>query len=153
MTLSGGIFVAVHRWNLGSQSILLPERILSVADIDSKLRRVYNGVNTRVIADKNMTSKPPVSKPPAFLQDSNKKHDVVRISVADKEYLEAKAKAAGTDMAKYLRRLIADDRRKSWFEEAREAEQAIRDDAPAWEQESRERKIWDTFLQDGDDQT
>lgn len=80
-----------------------------------------------------------------------KKHDVVRISITDKEYLEAKAKAAGTDMAKYVRKLIAEDRRRTWYEEAYAAEQSLRADAQTWESESQERKIWDGVLQDNTD--
>jgi hypothetical protein len=72
-----------------------------------------------------------------------KRHDLIRISSADKVYLEECAKASGTDMAKYVRRLIAEDRRKQWFEEAKEAERLLRADKKVWETESRERKVWD----------
>ena len=107
---------------------------------------VYTMMLTRFFEQTSMAAKLPASN------QRKKKHDVVRISAADKEYLEGKAKATGTDMAKCLRKLIADDRRKSWFAQAREAEQAIRADTKAWEQESQERKLWDSLLQDGANQ-
>ncbi len=79
---------------------------------------------------------------------ARKKFDVVRLSIKDKEYLEERAGACGTDMAKYLRKLIAEDKRRVWFEEAREAESALRGDKQAWVQESKERNIWDATIED-----
>ena len=73
----------------------------------------------------------------------------VRISATAHDILKEESKAAGRPMQAVLEDAIELYRRRRFLAEVNAAYARIRDDEQAWDEELREREIWDQTLNDG----
>lgn len=72
----------------------------------------------------------------------------VRINPADHTMLRRIARQSGESMRSSLTKAIELYRRQTFLQEANEAFAAMRKDPKAWQEELKERKDWDSTLQD-----
>lgn len=72
----------------------------------------------------------------------------VRINPTDHTMLRRIARQSGESMRSSLTKAIELYRRQTFLQEANEAFAAMRKDPKAWQEELKERKDWDSTLQD-----
>jgi predicted DNA-binding protein len=76
----------------------------------------------------------------------------VRISSKAQQTLQQLSKATGRSQTALLEEAVEELRRKRIFEEANAAFAALKADPKAWAEELEERKVWESTLNDGQDE-
>ena len=73
----------------------------------------------------------------------------IRVSRETHRILRELAKEANVPIGEFLKGVIEDVQRRRLLAEANAAYAALRNDPEAWEEEQRERALWDSTLTDG----